>query len=70
MNRCWKCGRNVEFGSECRYCVAEDMIGQKHEIDWSKVKSLEDMKIIMSAIMIVTVEEGSPSFEKLKRFLK
>ena len=42
--------------------------GAYHFIDWSKVKTLNDMKVIFTAIGFYFVK-GTPSYELVKKYL-
>lgn len=83
---CWRCGKSISFGSECDECLAESnkfipanespnyKPRPKNEkwvsIDWSKVKTVEDIKWILSCINIkVRKDDKDPLYIKLKGYL-
>lgn len=86
MNTCWKCQRQVPDGqSECENGCgqttpvdAADVLEQlresmKHrrQLDWSKVKTTEDVIIVLSTIFQdVTLDERGRSAQFLARYLK
>ncbi len=77
MNVCYKCGREVEHGNECEpFCFSDEdsaiEINPKDfvQIDWSKVTTFEDLKLVLAEIGLDMVWKKGPSYEKLKRFCK
>lgn len=80
---CWKCGEPTEHGAaECSACESgfkfkfldEDEDAEKIEllqIDWDKITSLEDMKLVLREIGINDyVVKGTETARALQRFLK
>jgi hypothetical protein len=85
MNTCYKCGRELASGSECEPdCQAvhqptdeqvqrfiEMMHRQRVEIDWDKVKTLEDLLLVHKTLFHgASVMKDTDSYAILKRFLK
>lgn len=85
MSRCYKCQRPVREGqTECEpFCEGvacsdeemerniEEYEARTVEIDWDKVRTLEDLKLVVCELMDeARIWKDSPRFEQLKRFLK
>lgn len=80
---CWKCGQELPNPGcpECAPSSAASPISPiyspppskpapiRYDIDWDKVKSIHDLKMIMSVFMIA-VEWGTPCYYKLQKYLK
>jgi len=85
MNTCWKCGRQLsESQTECEYGCANkisdeeqkifaaclERIAKRRRLDWSKVRSTEDVIIVLSTLFgYATVDPESQAAKKLERFL-
>ncbi len=74
MSTCWKCGKELEEGTECvPFCQYGVEFTQQARtgktIDWNKVSTLEDVKLIFSCIGFIVFDD-TPTYEQLKRFLK
>lgn len=79
---CWKCGKSINFGSECDECsigsnkyISANKYQQSKDkwvsIDWEKVKNIEDVKLILSCINIkVKKDDKDVIYIKLKEYLK
>lgn len=78
--RCWKCDRPINYGSECDECATGGLkysfpqFKESKEIwvsiDWRKVKTIEDIKYILSCINIkVKKDNKDPIYIKLKGYL-
>lgn len=75
MNTCWKCGAATPDGVLDCGCVAAptstytDSYAQAKRvvIDFNKVTSLADLLLILRELGL-TVPEGSPVHERLRRF--
>jgi len=39
-----------------------------HEIDWSKVKTLEDVKCFLQAMQFIVHDDGSDKWNDIRRF--
>lgn len=82
MNTCWKCGAETpNTDSECDKCAFNDLTPaalqqalQKlewFEIDWEKVKTIEDLRQILLYFPITLhLPSESPAFFILRQFLK
>jgi len=69
MSECWKCGKPTEDGAtECQWGCSNDD-GSKRSIDWNKVTTFDEMRMVLSAFGFV-IERGSPAEQYLARFLK
>ena len=69
---CWKCGKEINDGIECSECLNGGIAFDKKKFDvieWDKIKSFDDLKMMFSMIGIY-VAHDSPSYKKLKRWLK
>src|SRR5947207_14459444 len=72
--KCWKCGQDSGENVECERCLNINVTythappGNAIPIDWNKVRTIEDVKIILS-VFGLSVIEGSPSAHRLQRFL-
>ena len=79
MSNCWKCNKVLEHGElecspPCRHTTEPEsemihFVDVWREIDWDKVDSIADIKLIISTFGMA-VRRGSPQEEKLMRFLK
>ncbi len=86
MNNCWKCGRELPEGQvECDPPCFGNPQEEDHDyeqavkdyeaktipIDWDKVRTLEDMKLVIKTLVCEDrVFRGSEEFQILRRFLK
>lgn len=86
MNTCWKCSRQLPEGQvECEHgCVTRmsdedakrfaqclEQIAKRRRIDWSTVRTAEDLICVVSTIFSdATVAPDSAVAKKLERFLE
>lgn len=79
MKTCWKCGNEInseEFGTshECSSCKSgsknkQNPLKNYRPIDWEKVQSVEDLKLILSSIDL-RVDLNTPVGKRLKKYLQ
>ena len=79
MDSCWRCGRQLEHGTECDPpCVNVTSSQAKPQVvavaplifvDWDKVLTLEDLKAVLREFGFNAIK-GSPAHERLRKFLK
>ena len=47
----------------------EVRIPKFYEVDWTKVKTFEQLKLVLS-ILTITISDGAPDFQQVKPYLK
>ena len=86
MNTCYKCGREIPFGTECEAeCEESPRIFTQAEIaqmiqdyerntvsiDWDKVQTVADLKQIVRTMLCEDrVARGSIAYHELRKYLK
>jgi hypothetical protein len=86
MSTCWKCGRKTTEGvTECERCemglspeqldegrrMIKEMNENSMPLDWAKVKTLEDLILVVSVLNGgIRIWRAGPLFKTLERFLK
>ena len=87
MSNCFKCGNETPEGvMECEACsdgispvclleqqeMSDEEFNAKFmEVDWSKVKTVEDVILLLQSDMrTIFIAKDDPDFEALKKFLK
>lgn len=76
---CWKCSKEIPFGVECdecqtggvRFIRGQELKGEWLEIDWTKIVSFEDLKVIFSVLHIkIKKDEKDLVYQRMKKYLR